>query len=128
MPFTSTGRDIEMVNDPRTGRLTFDWDAGGNPKYGDSRTHAVASLVIEKRGLWAQDKTGTRGSTLHQIRNDRTRTPSEIESAIRDALEPLVRAGEISELRVVPNRVASGVYRPIVYYKTPDGVQRSVEV
>lgn len=128
MPFTATGTDIEMQSDPRTGRLTFDWDSFGNPKYGDTRAHAVASLLIERRGQWAQDATGTRGSVLHTIRNDRARTASDLETAARDALEPLTRSGAIHDVKATATRLGSGVYKLRVTYTTAGGVPGAVEV
>lgn len=125
MAFTGSG-DVEMVQDPRTGRLQLQWGPDGNPVYSSTRSHKVASLLIEHRGRWLQDKTGARGSVLYRIKNDTSRTPSEVESAARDALKPLVDAGEISAVVAVATRQSGGRYRLLVNYRTPDGVQHSI--
>lgn len=129
MPFTRTGTDVEMVPNPRTGRLDFQWGTDGNPVYSDTESHRVATLLLERRGGWIQDATGQRGSVLAAIRTDRTRTASEIEAAARDALEKAVREGWIKPNPTIEAvRLGSGVYRLRVTYQTPDGFERVVEV
>lgn len=129
MPFTRPGSDIEMATNPNTGRLDFSWDSSGNPVYSDTQSHRVASLLVERRGQWVQDKTGQRGSVLHLIRSDRARTASEIESAAGDALEKAVREGYIQpNPKVMATRTRAGVFRAVVLYKTQDGTARTVEV
>ena len=103
MPFTSKGSDIIMKRNDAVGRLDFDWDATGNPRYGDDNVHRVLSLLLEHRpspgspGWWA-DETGKRGSLLYTVRNVRRSTPSDVEAMVKDALQKAVDEGWISDV------------------------------
>lgn len=106
MPFTRPGADIAMKRDPSTGRLTFDWDETGNPRYSDDNVHRVLSLLIEHRAAsetpesnggpgWIWDTDGTRGSLLYTVKNVRRTTPSQVEAYALDALDLAVKQGKI---------------------------------
>ena len=131
MSFTSTGRDVETVVDPRTGKLDLQI-AGGNPVFGSSRVHKVMSRLVEHRGAWWADTAGRQGSQLHTVKNIRRTTPSELEAFARDALAPLVTAREIlpprgsRDLRVEPT-VDRNLGRAWIYvgWSTPGGAEES---
>lgn len=118
MPFTSSGADISMRRNPATGRLDFDWDATGNPKFDDSNGHRVMSLLIEHRpspatpsaaaspGYWA-DATGKRGSLLYTVKNVLRETTSQVEAYAIDALQKATAEGWFT------SPVAKAFLRPV---------------
>ena len=128
----SKGKDIEMVVDPRTGKLDLQVRAG-NPVFGGSRVHQVMSRLVEHRSAWWADRTGQQGSQLYTVKNLRRSTPSELEAFARDALAPLVTAREIlpplgaRDLRVEPT-VDRALGRASIYvgWSTPGGVDENV--
>ncbi|HZU84528.1 MAG TPA: hypothetical protein VE987_16475 [Polyangiaceae bacterium] len=103
MPFTRAGSDIAMRRNPATGKLDFDWDETGNPRYSDDNVHRVLSLLIEHRPApgpdggpgWIWDRTGKRGSLLYTVKNVRRSTPSQLEAFGMDALQKAVDEGWI---------------------------------
>lgn len=139
MPFTSSGADISMRRNPATGRLDFDWDATGNPRFDDSNGHRVMSLLIEHRpspatpsasaspGYWA-DETGKRGSLLYTVKNVLRDTPSQIEAYAVDALQKAVDEGWLS----LP--IAKAFLRPVsrarldVKWTNPGGRPKSESI
>lgn len=98
MSLTSSGRDVELVRDPRTGKFDLRV-AGGNPVFGTSRVHKVLSRLVEHRARWWADTAGQQGSELYTVKNIRRTTLSELEAFARDALAPLVAAREIAPPR-----------------------------
>ena len=132
MSFKSTGRDVELVLDPRTGKFDLAV-AGGNPVFGTSRIHKVLSRLVEHRARWWADTAGQQGSELYTVKNIRRATPSELEAFARDALAPLVAAREIlpprgfRDLRVEPT-VDRALGRASIYlaWSTPGGAEEQV--
>ncbi len=104
MPFTNPGSDIAMRRNPATGKLDFDWDETGNPRYSDDNVHRVLSLLVEHRPArgpdggpgWIWDTTGKRGSLLYTVKNVRRSTPSQLEAYALDALQKAVDEGWIA--------------------------------
>lgn len=107
MPFTKPGSDISMRRDPASGRLTFDWDETGNPRYSDDNVHRVTSLLVEHRPSpatpsqdaspgWWFDALGTRGSLIYTVKNVKRTTPSQLEAYALDAMKKAVDEGWIS--------------------------------
>ena len=132
MSLSSTGRDIEVVVDPRTNKLDIQV-RGGNPVFGSSRVHKVMSRLVEHKAAWWADTAGQQGSALYTVKNIRRTTPSDLEAFARDALAPLLAAGEIlppigaPELRVEPT-VDRALGRASIYvgWSTPGGADEHV--
>ena len=132
MSLSSTGRDVEMVTDPRTKKLDVRL-AGGNPVFGQSRVHKVMSRLVEHKAAWWADTAGQQGSQLYTVKNIRRTTPSELEAFARDALAPLVTAREIlppvgsRDLRVEPT-ADRNLGRALIYigWSTPGGAEESL--
>ena len=124
--------DVEVVVDPRTGRLDLQV-SGGNVVFGGSRKHKVMSRLVERQGAWWADSSGQQGSKLFAVKNLRRATPSELEAFAREALAPLVTAREIlpprgaSQIRVEPT-VDRALGRAWLYvgWSTPGGEDESV--
>lgn len=95
MPFTNPGRDLAIVTNPSNGRISWEWDETGNPRFTDTEEHAVFGLLAEFEGQWWADPTGKRGSKLYLVRNEFAQTATTIESYVRAALTPLEQAGRI---------------------------------
>ena len=133
MPFTSPGQDVAMRRNPSTGKLDFDWDATGNPRYSDDNVHRVLSLLVEhapspgEPGWWA-DETGKRGSLLYTVKNVRRSTPSDVEAMCVDALQKAVDEGWVSDVS------ARATLRPVdrarveVSWKNPGGIPATARV
>ena len=126
--------DVEVVVDPRTNKLDLQV-RGGNPVFGSSRVHKVMSRLVEHKGAWWADTTGQQGSELHTVKNLRRTTPSDLEAFARDALAPLVSAGEIlpprgaSQIRVEPTvDRAGGRARIYLGWATPGGTDEEIHL
>ena len=107
--------DFAFVTNPRTGRLDMQ-TSGGSPVRDDSRFHKVMSRLVAHRALWWADKSGTYGSRLRDVKNLRRTTPSDLEAFAREALAPLVTAGEI-----LPPRGERQVLATIEKFKRTEG-------
>lgn len=135
MAFTSKGIDIELKPSPsRPGRRTFDWDTSGpnkgNPKFGNSRAHAVISCLVSwKRGrrrgskveeggtFW--DESGQRGTLIWTVTHDTLATGSQLLAYAEDAGRQLVARGIIASLTAVPTRLAPGRWQLDVSWTLP---------
>lgn len=95
MAFTNPGKDMAIACNPVNGRITFDWDATGNPRFTDSEEHAVFGLLAEFEGQWWADPTGKRGSKLYLLKEERGQTAKTIESYVQAALRTLEQQGRI---------------------------------
>lgn len=106
MPFTSSGRDLALTNqDPTSALWTFEWDETGNPRFDNTGAHAVGSLLVEERSGdghpgWIFDETGTRGSRIYLLREQRRSTRGQAVAYAKEALRRLEDAGAISDLHV----------------------------
>jgi len=70
-----------------TGRFNFVRGADGDVDFDATEAHAVVTSVLEERGgYWADP---SHGSDLHRLKNLTTRTPSQAEAMVREALGPL---------------------------------------
>ena len=66
MPIRTSGTDVALVRNARTGKYDLKRADDGNPQLTDSQEHAVLSVLIERRPSpgrpgWILDETGTRG-------------------------------------------------------------------
>ena len=115
-----------MARNQAVGRLDFDWDETGNPRFSDDNVHRVLSLLLEHRpspgspGWWA-DETGRRGSLLYTAKNSKRSTPSEIEAMARDALQKAVEEGWISDVSVRAHTRPAERAHIEVRWKNPSG-------
>lgn len=110
--------DVAFKPNPRTGRLDV-VSVGGAPVVDNSRYHKVMSRLAAHRGKWWADTTGTFGSRLHEVQNLRRRTPSDLEAFAREALAPLVAAGEI-----LPPKGATQIAVQVEYFNRAVGSAR----
>lgn len=86
--------DLAFTINPSSRKLDVATRAG-SPYYEESRLHKVMSRLSAVRGRWWADSTGAYGSRLREVKNLRRTTPGDLESYAREALAPLVTAGEI---------------------------------
>lgn len=86
--------DLAFKVNLRTGRLDVD-TANGSPFYDETRLHKVMSRLVAVRGKWWADTTGQRGSRIGEVKTLKRTAPSDLEAYTREALAPLVTAGEI---------------------------------
>lgn len=103
---------------PITGKFGIAWN-GNEWATDDTEEWAVLSRLIEKRGKYHQDKDGTYGSHIKEVRSLTGATPSQLEGYAREALQPLVDDKRIILLETPPpitvnmqkfiNRVRLGV-------------------
>ena len=125
MALQHTGRDLALRRDPLTGKFDLVISSAGpnrgNPVLDDSRTHAVlTNLMSRKRGsrLGSQpqggyyyDPTGSRGSLIWTIGQDKLSTPSQLRAYGEDVGARLVDAKQIRSYRVSASRVGAGKFR-----------------
>ena len=125
MALQHTGRDIALQRDPLSGKYDLVFSASGpnkgNPVLDDSRTHAVlTNLLSQKRGSrmgsapqggYYYDPTGSRGSLLWTISQDKLSTPSQLRSYGEDVGERLLNRKQIRTYRVSASRIGSGKFR-----------------
>lgn len=105
MAFINSGKDLAIACNPVNGRVTFDWDDTGNPRFTDSEEHAVFGLLAEFEGQWWADPTGKRGSKLYLLREERGQTGKTIESYVWAALRPLEQQGRITVKSVKASKI-----------------------
>lgn len=87
--------DLAFTVDPKTLHLDVAIKNGA-PFYDESRLHKVMSRLAAVRGKWWADVSGQRGSRLGGARSILgATTTSDVEADAREALAPLVSAGEI---------------------------------
>jgi len=125
MALQFTGRDLALKRDPLTGKFDFVISSSGpnkgNPVLDDTRTHAVlTSLMSRKRGSrmgsapqggYYYDPTGSRGSLIWTIGQDKLSTPSQLKAYGEDVGARLVDAKQIRSYRVSAARIGSGKFR-----------------
>lgn len=101
----------------------------GDISFDDTEAHAVVTSALEHRnGYWADP---THGGSLHSLRSLTSRTPSQAEAFVKDSLDALVQAGDISINNVVANAniSSSGVatLQVDLTWATPDGTIQEVQ-
>lgn len=125
MALQFTGRDLALKRDPQTGKFDFRISSSGpnkgNPVLDDTRTHAVlTNLMSRKRGSrmgsapqggYYYDPTGSRGSLLWTIGQDKLSTPSQLKAYGEDVGARLVDTKQIRSFRVSAARVGAGRFR-----------------
>jgi phage gp46-like protein len=130
----TTGPDVHLERIPGTGLFDLAKDTNGDPERTDSMEHSVLAQLVEHRGSpgapgWVLDETGTHGSLLYLVTEDRAATPSTIEAY--DALQVLVDEGEIRpepELKVSARRIAPGRFDVQVRWVTTSGREAEARV
>jgi len=128
MPFTGAGADLKPVRNVANGLFDWDWDTTGNPTFTDDGTHAVLSLIKERRGQWWADATGQRGSLLYTIKNIFSRTTSEVVAYINQALQPLLDSGYLATLSVTAKRTGVSRIEANVTFTRPGQAPQTVRV
>lgn len=118
-----TGSDITPTRNATTGLWDLQWDATGNPVFGDDGSNLVLSLLLEYRGLWWADPTGRRGSTLYLIKQDTSGTQSNILQAVDLALEPALTDGRLLRVTRTCVRTQPGTYKLDIRWVMPNGVK-----
>lgn len=127
MPSQTTGRDVALARNNDNGKFDLVLADDGNLDRNDSREHAVIGQLVERRGStgvagWVLDETGTHGSLLYLITQDRPGTSDDARAYALDSLKVLVDEGEIlPDVTADAVRVAPGRYDLLVNYRTPDG-------
>src|SRR5690348_16681771 len=116
------GRDLAPYRNPTTGKFDFQWDDTGNPTFDDSDSYTVLSDVLEhKEGYWA-DPSGQYGSTLYQIKLDKTSTRTDMISALDDCMKRPVSLRLIRAVVAVDvERRSPGKYALSLQYQNRDG-------
>lgn len=114
-----------------SGRFNLVAGADGDVAFDETSAHAVVTSATELRGSWwADPEHGWRGRTL---RNLTSATPSQASAATLEAIEPLERENQVTDVEVVAEaeRVAgqrTGRLLRRVRWTTPAGetVEREV--
>jgi phage gp46-like protein len=129
MALTSQGSDIAVAVSPRSGRLRRIWDTSGtnkgNPRFDNTREHAVWVSVFCLRNAYWADSTGTFGSLVPTLRQDPKATPAQFVSYAEDGLQPLVSQSRIFGVQVFATRSFDRMDCE-VDYQTPDGGQQVI--
>lgn len=100
--------DISLGNrSEATGRFNFVRAANGDVSFDDTQAHAVLTSSIERRGSYADDIT--HGSLLFQLQNLTSRTPSQSEAMVLDALQFLERSGQILNVTVTSKGTSTSI-------------------
>ena len=89
------GNDIALARNPNTGGHNFVWDDSGEVVFDDTEQHAVMSCLVEQRGRWWADTTGTHGSQLYTLKTLTRSTPSMAEAFANEAVQPLLSEQQI---------------------------------
>lgn len=118
--------DLALTNrDARTGRYNFARAANGDVAFDSTQAYAVMTAVECRRNAYWADRTI--GSLLFLLRNLTSKTPSDAEASIQDALLPLVVLHMIAaNPRAVANPgrgAASNALFADVYWALPSGQQ-----
>lgn len=132
MSFIPNGVDIELVRNITTGRFDFDFEQNGpnkgNPRFGNSRSHAVLSILVSKKrdpitgeGGYYFDRTGVRGTFLYKIKYDRLSTGSQLKSYADDGGQQLISRLFVSSFSSSPNKKPNGGWTLNVSWSTPTG-------
>src|SRR5579872_1136187 len=121
------GADIALTRNPSTGKFDIQWDSTNNVLFDDTQEHAVISAILEYKAQYWGDATGTRGSYLYSVKDDRKTSPSRMQGFVLDALQPLLDTGRIlpptgqTQPTVTATRVRPGRIDIAVTYSTPQG-------
>lgn len=140
MPIRTTGTDVALKRNARTGKYDILKAADGNPQLTESQEHAVLSVLIERRASpgrpgWILDETGTRGSLLYTRGTAVRSTPSDVQADCYQALQLLVDARKIlgkdepvdsRRLVCTARLVDAGRIDVAIDYSTPSGRRERV--
>lgn len=95
------------------GRVDVIWGLDGNPIFDDTQEFRVTGLLVERRGEWAFDESGQRGSRLHTLQNDQERTRGQLQAYVTEALQPALAGKYIRGLQVVAQRLPRRLYQAV---------------
>jgi phage gp46-like protein len=116
--------DITLGNrNGYTQRFNFVRGDDGDVSFDDTEAHAVMTSVIErKRSYWADP---SHGSELFDLRNLTSRTPSQAESMVLDALSSLEQSNAITNVVAVARVLSFGQLTVDITWNTPTGLPGS---
>lgn len=120
--------DIKLGNrSDITNRFNFVTDADGDIAFDDTCAHEVMTAVMERRNTYWDD--AKHGSEVYQLTALTSRTPSQAESMVLDALDPLVRANKIVNPQCAATAVRSngqltGRLSVLIKWTTPSGLSQ----
>lgn len=130
MPITTSGRDVQLVRNPR-GKFDFVQAADGNPARSEAEDFAVLTQILDERGSegiagWIFDESGRHGSRLYLLKEDGPSQRSHARGEVEDALQVLVEDGRLTVFTV---RIEGELGAPelVVTYQTPSTQPESVE-
>lgn len=104
------GEDIALRRTAR-GRFTFHW-RNGNPVFDERGAYPVFSTLFLPKGSYRWDASGTQGTELATLKQDRLATTSQMQSYALDALQQAARNGRIDSAgySAKATRLQSGRY------------------
>lgn len=123
--------DITLGNtSDASGRFNFVKDATGDVSFDVTQAHAVMTAAMERRGgYWAAPN---QGSELSKIQSITTRTPSQSQAAVLDALTTLERNQVITNVAVTStvsrNKIGGGALGITISWTTPGGLPQQVSI
>lgn len=132
MAFTSTGTDMGLVRNPLNGKFDFDWEKvgpnKGNPKFDDTRSHAVLSTMVShkrdqvtRQGGYYWDDSNTRGTYLYKVKQDRLSTGGQLQGYAEDGGQQLISLQMISTFSVSPQKIRPGSWALSITWSVPAG-------
>lgn len=136
MAMQFVGNDVVLVRNERNGKFDLQVSTSGpnkgNPVLDSTRTHAVLSTVTSWRrgfrpgsltpeGGYYWDTSGSRGSLIWTVSQDRLATPSQLQSYAEDAGQQLVNLRFIASFKARVQRRAPGRFITIVSWTLPSG-------
>lgn len=116
--------DIALGNrSESTGRFNFVRAANGDVSFDETQAHAVMTNCLERRnGYWANPN---HGSLIWQLQSLTSRTPSQAQAMVLDALQFLEANGAITNVKVqataAKNPIGGGLLGVTVSWTTPSG-------
>ena len=127
MSFRPAGTDIAVItNAEGWPDIVFDTTGPnkGNPRYDNTRAHALFSRIFRKKGRYYWDRTGQSGTLLHTVKDDRQAAAARIQSAVEDGADQIKARRLIVRYEVAVQRLRPGLYQWSIGW-TPTGAQKS---
>lgn len=136
MAMQFTGSDVALRRDATTGRYDLVLSSSGvnkgNPVTDSTRTHAVlTTLVSMKRGSrpgsrtpeggYYPDTSGTRGTLIWTVSQDRLATPSQLQAYAEDGGQQLINLKYIATFTASASRRAPGKFAVTAVWTLPNG-------
>jgi len=141
--FTQSGVDIALQRQDSTGKfdMVLETSGGnlGNPKFEDTRAHAVLStLMSRKRGQRPGDQTqgggyygdaqNRRGTLLWTVTQDRTATGSQLVAYAEDGGQQLIELRMLSSFQAKATKLSPAKWRLDCRWMLPDGTKGKVDL